>query len=69
VYRRQTFQNPRHGLGAGFDPDPIINGRNKPVVHFISYPLGYWNSADVASLTDQIHNRPVILALLKVIPC
>jgi hypothetical protein len=48
---------------------PLVNrGRNKPVVQLVSHPVGHWNGSDVASFTDQIHNCPMFLALLNVIP-
>ena len=45
---------------------PINRGCNQPLVQLVAYPVRHRNSSDVTSLTNQIHNRPVLFALLKV---
>jgi len=47
---------------------PSINcGCGEPIVQFGSHPIGNWNRSNVASLTDQINNGPVLFALLEMI--
>src|SRR5262249_50510451 len=41
--------------------------RRKPLVEELLHPLGNGNSSNVATLSDEIHDRPPILAPLKMI--
>jgi hypothetical protein len=45
----------------------VNRGRYEPLVHLVSHPIGHWHRSDVRSLTHEIDNCPVLLALLKMI--
>src|ERR1017187_4184535 len=45
----------------------INGGRREPIVEFGSHPIGNRNRSDVASLANQIHNGPMLFALLEMI--
>src|ERR1700688_4305590 len=42
-------------------------GCGEPIVQFGSHSIGNWNRSNVASLTDQVNNGPMLFALLEMI--
>ncbi len=44
-------------------------GCGEPIVQFASQPIGNRNRSNVASLTHQIDNSPMFLALLEMVQC
>ena len=45
----------------------INGGRREPIVQFGSHPIRNRNCPNVASLTNQINNGPMLFALLEMI--
>jgi hypothetical protein len=45
----------------------INGGRREPIVQFGSHPIGNRNRPNVACLTNQIDNGPMLFALLEMI--
>jgi len=47
-------------------PSTANTGGREPIIQELSHPAGQWDCADMTGFADQIHDRPVLLSLLKV---
>ncbi len=56
---------PAYFVDPAEQPSSINGGCGEPIVQFGSHPIGNRNRSDVASLANQIHNGPMIFALLE----
>jgi hypothetical protein len=58
---------PSHFVNPAEQPSSINGGCSEPIVEFGSYPVGNRDRSNVTSLSNQIHNGPMLFALLEII--
>jgi hypothetical protein len=67
LHRHPIAPYPAYLVDPAEHSSSINSGRREPILEFGSYPIGNRNRSDVASLTNQIHNCPMLFALLEMI--
>src|SRR5437870_8231196 len=67
LYRHPVSPRSSYFVDPAEQSSSINGGRREPIVQFGSHPIGNRNRPNVASLTNQINNGPMLFALLEMI--
>src|SRR6267143_1673507 len=69
LHRHAISPGPSNFVDSAEQFSSINSSRGEPIVEFGSHPIRNWNCSNVASLANQIHNGPMLFALLEMIQC
>src|SRR5437667_9655252 len=67
LHRHAISPCPSNFVDSAEQFSSINSSRGEPIVEFGSHPIRNWNCSTVASLANQIHNGPMLFALLEMI--